>query len=112
MHEYAMVEALLEAAQSHADAANARSVRKLVVSVGALSGLDAELFQLAFDTFRERTICDGATLEIAPVPARWACSDCDAPLTGPRAVCDACGGRARLAGGDDVTLSRIEMEVD
>lgn len=112
MHEYAMVEALLEAARDHAEAAKAKSVRKLVVSVGTLAGLDAELFQLAFDTFRERTVCETATLEIASVPARWACGDCGATLSGPRAVCDACGGRPRLAGGDDVILSRIEMEVD
>lgn len=110
MHEYSIVESLLENVQEHVDRAHARAVRRVVVSVGERAGLDAVLFRRAFETFRERTPCERAELQIVDVPVRWECARCGGGVAGPLTGC-ACGGRARLAEGDDIVLERIEMEV-
>lgn len=110
MHEYSIVEALLVNVQGHVDRARARSVRRLVVSVGERAGLDPVLFRRAFETFRERTPCEHAELQIVDVPVRWECARCAARLASPMTAC-MCGGRARLGAGDDIVLDRIEMEV-
>jgi len=110
VHEYSIVEALLENVQEHVDRARARSVRKLVVSVGERAGLDTVLFRRAFETFRERTPCEHAELDVIDVPVRWECARCGRGAAGPLAPC-ACGGRAKLVSGDDIVLERIEMEV-
>jgi len=109
MHEYAFVEALLEAAARQADAVHATAVRKLVVRVGDLAGLDAVLFRRAFETFRERTLCAGAEMDLVCEAPRWECRRCSAELSSPLPC--PCGGNAFLAGGGEVLLQRIEMEV-
>ena len=81
MHEYSMVGALLDLADTQARHAHATSVRRLVVRVGDRAGLDTTLFRRAYETFRESSICASAELEIV------------------------------RDGGDDVILQRIEMEV-
>jgi hydrogenase nickel incorporation protein HypA/HybF len=112
MHEYSIVQALVERVEREARARNAAAVHRLSVRIGELSGVDVELLETAFATFRDRTICQDAALDIERVAARWECPEC---LTGLRPGsllrCAACGVPARLARGDEIVLDRIEMEV-
>ena len=57
MHEYSLVEALVTRVEEEARKRNALAVHKLSVRVGELSGVDPELFQTAYETFRAGTIC-------------------------------------------------------
>ena len=112
VHEYSVVQALLERVDAQARAHGAVSVHRLTVQVGELAGLDAELFATAFATFRAGTVCAGATLDVERVPARWACPACRGAIeTGAALRCPTCGGPARLERGDEIILGRIEMEV-
>jgi hydrogenase nickel incorporation protein HypA/HybF len=109
MHEYSIVAALIDEVAGHARGAR---VRRVQVCLGELSGVDAGLLATAFETFRARTICDGAELAIGTTPARWACPRCGRTLpTGARLSCPDCVVPARLAAGDEIVLERIEMEV-
>ncbi len=113
MHEYSIVQSLLEKVEEHAEAHGATAVSRLAVRIGELSGVEADLLVTAFSLVRERTICAHAELEIAAIPARWACPRCDATV--PRGAilrCPTCGDPARLASGDEIILDQIEMEVD
>ena len=56
MHEYSLVEALVTRVEEEARKRNALAVHKLSVRVGELSGVDPELFQTAYETFRAGTI--------------------------------------------------------
>ncbi|HXW08272.1 MAG TPA: hydrogenase maturation nickel metallochaperone HypA [Vicinamibacterales bacterium] len=112
MHEYSIVQALFEQIEHQAAIHQARSVERVVVRIGELSGVEAALLQTAYLTFRERTICARAPLEIAAVAARWVCRNCGATLPRGRVLrCESCGGAGRLAQGDEILLERIEMEV-
>ena len=112
MHEYSIVEALIARVEAEARARRATSVHRLSVRIGELSGVDVGLLTSAYLTFRERTICDGADLDVEPVAAQWKCPRCDDDLRrGAVLQCPRCGVPAELASGDEIVLDRIEMEV-
>jgi hydrogenase nickel incorporation protein HypA/HybF len=111
MHEYSIVQALLDRVESEARARGATRVHRLSVKIGELSGVEASLLATAYAFFRERTLCEDAPLDIEPVAARWACRSCGGDVPRGGALRCACGGDARLLGGDEILLERIEMEV-
>lgn len=112
MHEYSIVDLLIDAACRHARRANAAGVTTLRVSIGELAGVDAGLLRKAFETFRERTVCERAELVIADIPAAWACASCGRAIQrGSLLACPDCGGPAKLTSGGELFLDRVEMEV-
>lgn len=112
MHEYSIVQALFERVAAEAAARRATSVHRLTIRIGELSGVEPELLATAYATFRERTICESAELDLQTVPARWECPDCGRAIgRGERLTCAVCARPARLAAGDEIMLDRIEMEV-
>lgn len=112
MHEYSIVQSLLEQVDHHARARGASRVLRLHVRIGELSGVEVPLLTEAYRTFRERTLCAGADLDVLAVPARWLCPGCDRRIqNGAVLRCADCGRPARLDQGDEILLDRIEMEV-
>jgi hydrogenase nickel incorporation protein HypA/HybF len=112
MHEYSLVQALLARVEREARLRKAVAVRRLSVRIGDLAGVERELFESAYATCREGTVCAGATLVVRPVHVRWACSACGARVAarGPL-TCPECRSPARLLAGDEIVLDRIELEV-
>lgn len=112
MHEYSIVQALMDRIGEEAARHGATGVHAARVKVGELAGVDAELLKTAWDTFREGTLCAEAPLTIDIVPARWACPSCaHRPARGAALWCGACGQPVRLAEGDELLLERVELEV-
>lgn len=112
MHEYSIVQALVDRVEAEAIARGALAADRVVVRVGELSGVDVQLLATAYLTYRVHTVCDHAPLEVAAVPAVWVCRDCHGRLAGGGPLrCAACGGAAVLAQGDEILLDRIELEV-
>lgn len=113
MHEYSLVEALIGRVEAEARQRRALAVHGLSVRIGELAGVDPELFQTAYDTFRAGTICADAPLTLRRVPATWACPRCRAPIPrGEVLRCAGCDEPARLdEGSDALTLDAIDLEV-
>lgn len=112
MHEYSIVQALVARVDAEARARRATAVHRLSVRIGELSGVEMDLLTTAYETFRERTICEGAELSLQLVPARWECPDCGGGIgRGDVLMCPSCAVPARLVEGDEIMLDRIEMEV-
>jgi hydrogenase nickel incorporation protein HypA/HybF len=112
VHEYSIVQSLMEHVEAQARAHHATAVREVTVRIGELSGVEPELLVTAFELLRERTICDGAPLRVTPVPARWACRRCERPVPPGAALrCAECGVPAHLVEGGEILLDRIELEV-
>ncbi|MFW2387283.1 MAG: hydrogenase maturation nickel metallochaperone HypA [Polyangiales bacterium] len=111
MHEYSIVASLIDRVQQEAVLHGGSRVHRLHVKIGELSGVELDLLKTAFDTFRERTICEGAELSIDTVAAAWACPTCERPVTrGSILRCAECERPARMVQGDEIILERIEME--
>jgi hydrogenase nickel incorporation protein HypA/HybF len=112
MHEYSIVQALLERVEEEARARGASSVKRVEVRIGELSGVEPDLLRSAYQFFTERSVCAGSELAIRPVEARWVCPRCQRPIArGEMLRCSDCAVPARLAEGDEILLERIEMEV-
>jgi hydrogenase nickel incorporation protein HypA/HybF len=112
VHEYSIVASLIDRVQHEAAMHGADRVHRLHVKIGEQSGVEIDLLRTAFETFRERSVCDGAELAIEAVPAVWACPACGRPIErGAVLRCPTCERPARMTSGDEIVLARIEMEV-
>ncbi len=113
MHEYSLVQALVQRVEEEARRRSALAVHGLSVRMGELSGVDPELFRTAYETFRAGTICERAPLTLSRVAASWSCPRCRKPIArGEVLRCPDCHEAARLDdGGDALTLDGIDLEV-
>jgi hydrogenase nickel incorporation protein HypA/HybF len=113
MHEYSLVEALIGRVEAEARKRGALAVHGLSVRIGELAGVDPELFQTAYDTFRAGTVCATAPLTLRRVAASWTCPRCRRPITrGEVLRCGDCDEPAKLdEGSDALTLDGIDLEV-
>jgi hydrogenase nickel incorporation protein HypA/HybF len=112
MHEYSLVQSLLERVDAEARNQTAAAVTRLHVAIGEAAGVEVDLFEKAFEVFRDRTVCSDAELVVRRVPVRWRCPRCERAFeAGAVLRCEACEVPAELAQGDEIVLDRIEMEV-
>jgi len=111
MHEYSLVSAMVERIEKEAHARNAVAVHRLGVRIGALSGVEPELFASAFTLVRQGLLAE-AVLDIRRSEAAWACPTCGKAIeSGGTLRCASCGVPAKLQSGDEILLEQIEMEV-
>lgn len=112
MHEYSLVEALLQRVEETARALHATAVHRITVRIGPFAGVEAGLFTSAYELCRPGTLCAEAELTISSEPITWQCAACGSEMpVGGRLVCPRCGSPARLASGDALVLERVELEV-
>ena len=115
MHEFSVVQSLLGLIERYANENGARSVTKVVVQIGVLSGVEPHLLELAFNTFKEGTIAQDAELVMEIEPLKLACLDCGREFVKEElsAVCPGCGSsNTEITGGKDMYLKSLEMECD
>jgi hydrogenase nickel incorporation protein HypA/HybF len=112
MHEYSLVQSLINRVEREARARDASGVHRVTVRIGPMGGVEPALFAAAFAMSRIGTICEHAELELKSEDVRWICEMCGGTVPAGRAlVCPCCGWPARLAGGDALILERVELEV-
>jgi hydrogenase nickel insertion protein HypA len=78
MHEYSVVQALLDQIETIAGEHGAEHVTKVVVKIGVMSGVEPHLMKIAFNTFKEKTVCDGAEFVMNLQSLTVACRECGA----------------------------------
>ena len=112
MHEYSIVQALLDRVNEEVRRRRATRVHSVQVCIGELAGVEVELLRTAYDTIRRGTSCEDAPLEVTVTDARWECPCCRERFDrGAALQCPRCDEPARLVSGDEIMLDRIEMEV-
>jgi hydrogenase nickel incorporation protein HypA/HybF len=112
VHEYSIVQSLYDAVMEHASAHGAAGVHRVRVRIGEMSGVDVGLLETAWRTFRVRTPCENAEMDVALVRPRWECPSCGIALKkGSVLRCATCSGPLRLVEGDEILLDQIVMEV-
>ena len=84
MHEYTIVQALLDRVAEAARGYDAPRVTEVRVRIGELAGVETALLRKAYDVFREPTLCRDAALVIESAAARWACPRCSRDIAGRR----------------------------
>jgi hydrogenase nickel insertion protein HypA len=112
MHEYSVVQALLNQCEEIAAQNDANKVTKVITKIGVMSGIETHLLQTAFDTFKEGTICDGAEFVINPQKLKLECKDCGNvfEVDEVRYFCVKCESlRVKVLDGEDMYLMSLEM---
>ena len=113
MHEYSIVQALLEQCESHAKANNSTKITKVVTKIGKLSGVEPHLLETAFETFKEKTVCDGAEFVMDLQDLRLYCNSCgkESEQSEVRYQCGHCQStNVSVIDGEDMYLMSLEME--
>ena len=115
MHEYSIVQSLLDIIEEHAKKHNAMKVTKVVVKIGVLSGVEPDLLAIAFDTFKEASICKDARLDIKVQPIVLECRACgQRSELEKRAIffeCPWCkSADVDVVDGEEMLLMSLEME--
>jgi hydrogenase nickel insertion protein HypA len=113
MHEYSVVQALLEQIENVASENSASQVTKIIVKIGVMSGIEAHLLEIAFNTFKEKTICDGAEFVMNIQPLTIRCKECKevSTLKEIEYCCQKCKSvDVEVIDGEDMFLMSLEMQ--
>ena len=113
MHEYSVVQALLNQCEEVAAQNNATKINKVVCKIGVMSGIEIHLLQVAFDTFKEGTLCEDAEFVINEQKLKLECLECGAVFESDevRYYCRECESlRVKVLDGEDMYLMSLEME--
>jgi hydrogenase nickel insertion protein HypA len=113
MHEYSVVQALLDQCEGIAKENDATKITKLVVKIGVMSGVEPHLLEIAFNTFKEKTICDGAEFVMNIQPLKIECRECNviSELQKIHYCCQECGStNVKVIDGEDMFLMSLELE--
>jgi len=113
MHEYSIVQALINQCESIAKENEVEKVIKVVIKIGVMSGVEIHLLQTAFDTFKEGSICDGAELIINHQKIKLHCNECGAEyeIDEINYKCIECESlNVKVIDGEDMYLMSLEME--
>ncbi len=113
MHEYSIVQNLLDLCDQNAEQNNATVVHRVVLGIGELSSVEPQLLKTAFDTFKLDTIAKDAVLEIKRTELKSECMDCKAEFvpTLDNFLCPKCeSANTKLVSGDELLLLSLEIE--
>ena len=112
MHEYSVVQALIDQVEVHVRGHAGAKVHRVRLKLGESAGVDPELLRTALETFKKGSVLEGAGIEIVHVPTAWACGLCKTPIArGARLQCALCGGPGKQVSGDELVLDQLELEV-
>ncbi len=113
MHEYSIVQSLIDSCEVYAKQNNASKVTKVVVKIGVMSGVEAELLQRAFDTFKEQTICHEADFVINAQKVKVFCNSCEKEneLEKLEYLCPSCSSEnLKIIDGEEMYLMQLEVQ--
>ena len=113
MHELGIMTSALEAVLQQARLRGAHQVHRIVLRVGALSGVEPEALRFAFDVVTRDTLAAGSTLAVDATPARAHCAACAADFAAESGFVFSCPQCGQLSGdlrqGRELELVQIEM---
>ena len=113
MHEASIMEALLETAREEMNRAGGCRILRIEVTVGVLSGVNAEALRFAFRMLAPGTPAQGAELALREARASCRFGSCGKTslVDDPFAPCPACGSvEVEIRGGDELLLSSLDVE--
>jgi hydrogenase nickel incorporation protein HypA/HybF len=113
MHEYSIVQSLLNSCEDNAKANNTTKVTKVIVKIGVMSGVEPDLLQSAFDTFKEATMCEDAEFIINIQKVVIKCHNCnkESTLEKNEYACPKCESTdLDVIDGEEMFLMSLELE--
>ena len=113
MHEYSVVSALIDLCEENAKKNNCTKITKAIIKIGVASGVEPQLLQIAFDTFKLGSLCDDCKLEIVLQELVAKCEECAevSEIKLFENICPKCKStKMKTIDGEDAYLMSLEME--
>ena len=113
LHEYSVVQSLLEQIEDLAKENKTTKIVKIITKIGVMSGIEPHLLEIAFNTFKEKTICDKAEFIMNIQPLVIECNECAqvSELEKIYYCCQTCKStNVKVIDGEDMFLMSLEME--
>lgn len=115
MHELAICQSLMNQVEAIVLEHKAQSVTSIIVGMGPLSGVEAQLLKNAYPVASAGTVAEGAELVIQQLPVRVKCTQCgsESDVLPNKLLCKQCGAwQTSLISGDELLLMSVELERD
>ena len=113
MHELSVCQGLMRQVERIAAENDAHAVSRVVLKVGPLSGVEADLLRNAWPIASAGTVAVDAELVIEETGIIVRCQSCEAETAASanRLICGNCGDfQTALVSGDEMILQRVEFE--
>lgn len=113
MHEYSLVQSLLDQVESIRLAERADRVVSVHVNIGEFSGVEPDLFREAFEVLIESTPAHDATLDLTTTPLAAECKQCNYRFAVEefRFECPRCTSpKIFVTEGEDMILETVILE--
>jgi len=109
-----LIQSMFEIIEKDISDREVEKVTRIVLEMGTLSNAEPLLLEQCFEVLKKDTIFEDARFEIDQVETEVKCTACgvvfhpdDFPF-----MCPVCGGmQAEIKKGDDIILSKLELEV-
>ena len=115
MHELSVCYALLDQVKAIALEINSPYVTSIVIGIGPLSGVDAQLLKNAYTIARAGSVAKQAELIIEILPVKVKCGQCGcvSEVLVNKMTCQSCGNwQTTLVSGDELLLMSVEIETE
>ena len=112
MHELSVCLALLTQVKDISSAHGGANVKRIILAVGPLSGVEPHLLASAFQIGRAGSCAAKAELIFETAQVRVRCRGCgeESECEANRLLCAKCGGyRTQVVSGDELLLLRVEL---
>lgn len=113
MHELSLCQDMMDQVMAIAHQNRAEKVLRIIVRIGPLSGVEAQLLESAFTISRAGTLAEDAELVTETQAVRVYCGVCgtESEATVNNLLCRQCGDcDTRLVSGDELILARVELQ--
>ncbi len=113
MHEYSIVQSLLNQCEEIAQKNSAKEITKVVVKIGVMSGVEPNLLKIAFETFKEGTMCEKCEYiqNIQKIKIRCLDCNCISELEKNEYACPQCNSvELDVIDGEDLMLMQLELK--
>ena len=113
MHELSIAQSILDTVLQEMESRQLPPISKIVVHVGALSGVVPEALQFGFDALKKQTPLENTELSIEMIPVRGHCTDCGADFEVENFAfsCPQCqSGQIQMTCGDELNIAYLEVE--
>jgi hydrogenase nickel incorporation protein HypA/HybF len=113
MHEFGIVQSLLEIVEQEALPYKGARIAKVTLQIGRLSGAMPDALRFAFEVLRKGGIAEDSLLEIEEIPLKIQCSHCGkaAVLTDPFLICPYCENiEVEIITGRELQIKNMEIE--
>lgn len=113
MHEFSIVSALLDLVEADVRKHRAQAATRVVVRIGEMSGVVAELLAEAFHVCKRDTSAARAELVIEKQEVLISCRcGYQGPINDRRFLCPACAAaEIEVTAGEEMILQQLELEI-